>query len=129
MIELSCKRCGYTTSERSNLVKHLKRVKECPAVLSGEDRSVILAETYLRNYEASDSTCKFCAKQFKSAASLCRHKKLCKKNINNSTNILNNLQNEVKHLKEYISSKLKNDRNQIEIQSLKDEIILSKYSV
>lgn len=78
-----CRRCGYATTCRSNLIKHLKRKMSC-AVLH-EDVSIIdlLKETYVRSYTDDDIKCSFCAKLLKSHAALCRHKKICKNNPKN----------------------------------------------
>lgn len=74
-----CKRCGYVASNKSNLLKHLRRVKPCDATLENIDVKMYVEELLTREYNAETYDCVICGKRFNTYQSRWRHSKTCKK--------------------------------------------------
>jgi hypothetical protein len=73
----ACRRCGYDTCTKSNLIRHLKRINSCHA--THED---IAVETYLKElthkeYNEKTYDCEKCGRRFNSRSNKSRHKKIC----------------------------------------------------
>lgn len=73
----TCKRCGYEACTKSNLVRHLRKVRTCKA--TNNDISVIDYIKELTHKEYNDKTydCDKCGKRFNSRGNKSRHKKIC----------------------------------------------------
>ena len=81
MEEHKCKRCGYETCYKQNLIAHLKRKNICKAIY--EDISIdIILKDYEKNYNDNSFQCTKCLKPFTSNSNRCRHQKICNKNVN-----------------------------------------------
>jgi hypothetical protein len=74
--QFECKRCGYCTSSKFNLLKHLDRLKTCDALNS--DQSVeSLKDELIRKYPENAPKCPHCKKQFENKSNVNRHMKTC----------------------------------------------------
>ena len=87
-----CRRCGYRTDVKCNLLNHLSKYKICSPLLEDIERQALIDE--LVNKDVVESTCKFCNKDFSKRCSLYRHNKICKERL------LANLQKECDKLRE-----------------------------
>lgn len=89
-MKYTCKRCGYETSNLTNLKKHLSRKDPCQPLLSNETCEHILEKLHGKQYQLKTYTCDVCFKVYKDSSGLCYHKKTksCKpKNDNNNESI------------------------------------------
>lgn len=69
----SCKRCGYATPAKDNLIRHLNRKEVCPAIHSSTDSDTLLRE--LEDTRHRPYVCDICKKGFLHHSNLSRHKK------------------------------------------------------
>ncbi len=89
-----CKRCNFSFDYKYLLIRHLKKVIECPVKNIDIERSVLIDE--LKNNSVVQTIndiikykCQYCNKLFSSAQSKCNHLKYCKYSKNNNNeNIL-----------------------------------------
>ena len=88
-----CKRCNFSFDYKYLLLRHLKKVIECPIKNIDIERSVLIDE--LKNNSVVQTIndkikykCQYCNKLFSSAQSKCNHLKYCKYSNNNNENIL-----------------------------------------
>lgn len=73
----TCERCGFQTTLKGSLVRHLQNKKVCPAKLKSIDRQELLSRLASREYKTETTTCEFCNKTI-SKPVIARHKKTCK---------------------------------------------------
>ena len=73
-----CKRCGYETSLKGNIVKHLKKKLPCDVVLEDISRDVLIAEIPYKQYDNKTLKCKYCETMFTCQPNRSRHMKTCK---------------------------------------------------
>lgn len=120
----TCKRCGYQSSRKSDLKKHLQRVNTCAVVHQDIAIDVLLNEIE-RKIKEKKYKCDQCNKKFTSPQGKYIHKKACKgkganvsteASINDSLTQLKNenktLLNELKSLKDTVQH-LVNDKKDI----------------
>jgi len=67
----SCKRCGYETDRKSNIIHHLEKQKVCSPSLNDLSRDVLIAELN----QPKDYKCDVCQKTFSHRQTLHTHKK------------------------------------------------------
>lgn len=124
-----CERCGFQTTLKGSLVRHLQNKRVCRPIESEIDREELLSRVTHREYKTDTTTCEFCEKTI-SKPVIARHKKTCKlrletipKNIEHDTNnnndtlhklkdVLEMHEDEIQSLKEcvmYFKDKLEND--------------------
>lgn len=111
----TCKRCGYETLLKTNLIIHLKSKKPCRPTISDISRETLINELTQKVPTDSIIKCTFCSNTFNSRSTLCRHKKVCQLNPNNNKNneienIVRKFTNEIQNLKTEIED-LKNTQN------------------
>lgn len=75
--KLTCRRCGYETSCKSNLVRHLRRQSVCQATRSNIHVSEYLNELLKREYNDKTYDCDICHRRFNSRSNKSRHRKTC----------------------------------------------------
>jgi hypothetical protein len=73
----TCERCGFQTTLKGSLVRHLQNKKVCPAKLKNIDRQQLLSCLATKEYKTETTTCEFCNKTI-SKPVIARHKKTCK---------------------------------------------------
>lgn len=123
---IECKRCGFKTKYRKNLIRHLKKDDPCNIILQNIPREdlVIIETIKSTNEDNCTYLCKFCKKEYINKQSKYIHQRRCALkdksliNINNSTsNITSNINHHIN-----IEYKLKYEEALLEIESLKEEI-------
>lgn len=99
-----CQRCGYSSNDKRDLIRHLQRKRPCEAKLS----SISLQECIdsLNKCEMNDKTweCKTCGRLFNTYQSRWRHTKKCGSRLSD----MQDLVAEVKQLREMIEEIGKN---------------------
>lgn len=104
---LTCQRCGYETSRKYDLKKHLNRTVPCKAILQDIEREELLAE--LNKIKIREYLCDICNKAFKTPQSKYIHKRSCiMKNHHKESNYINlrlfKLENKIKEISERIDT-------------------------
>jgi hypothetical protein len=110
-----CKRCGYETSNKSNLLKHLRRVNPCEAMDEDIERSECIRQLLAKEYKEETYDCATCEKKFNTYQSRWRHSKVCKKN-EETKNEIQLLKDEIKDLRVKMTVQITNN-TQINIQN------------
>jgi rubrerythrin len=81
----SCKRCGYETAYKSNLLKHFKNLILCPPTISDFSISELINNIKPDEDKSIVINCNFCGTKYLHMTSLTRHKKNCdKRNLSSS---------------------------------------------
>ena len=85
-----CKRCGYETVYKRNLLSHLKRKKPCKAVLEQISIEELISNEVHQSAEDRPYSCQYCHNTFTCRSSKSRHEKYCcqKKKFRNKANII-----------------------------------------
>lgn len=82
MVVCTCKRCGYSTTIKSNLISHLRRKNACPASLEDLDRNTLILELQpVKDTEKGQYQCRFCDKGFSKSQNRWRHESNKHKNV------------------------------------------------
>lgn len=76
-----CPRCCYSTPFKQALLKHLAKLKACPAAKDNRSREEIINELTKKEYNEKTYDCQFCGKKFNSCSNKSRHLKVCKKKL------------------------------------------------
>lgn len=74
----SCRRCGYKTNIRCNLVSHLKKAKTCTAILEDIPRDVLIYGIPKASSKNKTFKCNYCDATFTAQSNTSRHMKTCK---------------------------------------------------
>ncbi len=81
---MECKRCGYETSQKCNLIRHLERKIPCEPKLSDISIEILIKEIKHKEYNETSYSCVYCDREFNFNQSRYRHQLICKqKNENN----------------------------------------------
>lgn len=96
-----CKRCGYESTTKQNLLRHLKRVITCDPSISDIPPCILIEEVSRKNYNDASCHCEFCGKQFNHRSNMYTHKKTCK----SKTSDYDELKAEVEELRKMLSEK------------------------
>lgn len=104
MVQYSCRRCGYNTTLKINILKHLKRKKVCPVTLEDISQSELIDEVQAPRADAK-YICKFCDKRFVESRNRNNHEEKCSK----KTQYVKDLEEEVKLLRGGQKSNQKNN--------------------
>lgn len=72
-----CQRCGYDTSCKSNLVRHLRRLSVCNSTNSNISVEDYLKELLKKEYNEKTYDCQFCNARFNARSNKSRHLKTC----------------------------------------------------
>lgn len=108
--QFECKRCGYKTLIKSNLLKHLRIKNPCVAANANIDRDVLVDELIPEKiYSENAHICKFCNRKFNSQPNHSRHQKICKQNKENLEDnelrcIVSDLQGQIAELKAQVQT-------------------------
>lgn len=77
-MEYICKRCGYTTSQKCHLVRHLKNKKPCSIILRNINIEDLLKELKLPK-KPKKWLCEKCGKEFNARSTRYIHQQVCDK--------------------------------------------------
>jgi predicted RNA-binding Zn-ribbon protein involved in translation (DUF1610 family) len=112
-----CERCGYTTTCKSNLLRHLKRVNVCVAKNNNIDVNEYIHNLTKKEYHNRTFSCEICGKTFTSRGNKSRHKKVCTNNeitnVNNTKDINIDVVNIMKDMKarlDHVETLINNSR-------------------
>jgi hypothetical protein len=96
-----CKRCGYQTNVKYNLIAHLKRKLQCHAVLEDIPCNILLHDLALDKKDKSDKpyTCIHCGKTYSHSSTKYAHMRVCKENANEQ----NDLKKEIEEMRRRIA--------------------------
>jgi hypothetical protein len=76
--QYSCKRCGYASSYKQNVINHLNRKKICQAANTSVDIDPdVLIKELMRAVKEEAHECKYCGKKFNCKSSVYRHHNTC----------------------------------------------------
>ena len=64
---ITCKRCGYECSTKSNLLKHLRRKSPCPQEYSNISNEDYINELLYHEYNEKTWECEHCKRKFMEA--------------------------------------------------------------
>lgn len=78
MSHMICERCGSTFSTKGNLVKHLRREKECLATQKDVSIESLLVKLTTKDRKAKTYNCSYCCKQFNHSSNKSAHMRICK---------------------------------------------------
>lgn len=110
MDTFTCKRCGYKSSSKSNMCKHLRRKNPCEVVNENISVDSLLNEFLpSKTYTNDCFKCKFCERKFNSQSNHSRHMKTCK--LNNNKEEINELKKEIEKLKTILEHSTGNINN------------------
>lgn len=93
-----CQRCGYKTTQKGHLLRHLNNKKECPPRLVDVSISELISKLRTTN-DDSPYECQHCSKKFNNKSSMYRHASICKLKTNKLQEELESLKKEMKELK------------------------------
>lgn len=93
----SCKRCGYETSVKTNIKRHLVKTTECEAKYSDKTRSELLQELTIEI--ETEFKCDKCQKSFSFSSAKYRHQKNCQKFANKTAELEDKVKQLEKQLK------------------------------
>ena len=111
MIEYKCERCHYIAKQKSNLKNHLQRKYPCKPIHSNINIEELLEKL---NKPKNGFACNKCNKIFTSSQGKYQHQKRCKQELvvyeekKNDNQKIQDLENELKLMKELFIEKLKN---------------------
>jgi len=105
-----CRRCGYESNVKANLIKHLQRKVACQHILEDIEPSKLIEEL---NPSKSDKPhkCNKCGKSFAFSNSMYRHQKRCQHDNQKNSSEINELREKIKLLEEKINSQPQNINN------------------
>lgn len=75
-MSFTCERCGYETTNKSNIARHLKSKIPCTPTNTDIDRQQLILKLFEREYKTDRATCPLCSKVC-CKSQLARHRKLC----------------------------------------------------
>ena len=105
-----CKRCGYNTDQKCNLIRHLQKKIPCETTNYIVSRETLIQEATHKDYNETTFSCVYCLRKFNTNQSRYRHQHICKKTI------------KVKDNNKSLSPSEKIDSLRLEIEKLKIEI-------
>lgn len=106
-----CKRCGYESSTKSNLLKHLRRKTTCPSNLNDISIDDYIKELLYHEYNETTWDCEHCKRKFNTYQSRWRHLKTCKELRQKANTVTNKAYIEKESLNEF-NKQLTELRNQ-----------------
>lgn len=102
-----CKRCGYSTIRKIDLLRHLERKKICIPSINDIEPSVLIKELTQKNYNDHTYDCSKCGTKFNTRQSRHRHMKTCKSILKEEEpsvplHVVNELKAEFEKLKQQV---------------------------
>lgn len=74
----TCRRCGYETQIKQNLLKHLSKVVECPPDKEDVCRNTLIKDINILKRNTGKIKCNYCDALFTAYSNKSRHMKTCK---------------------------------------------------
>lgn len=111
MVEYKCERCHYITKHKGNIRKHFKRKNICKTIYSDISIKELLEKL---NKPKEGFSCNKCNKVYKTSQGKYQHQNRCKQELivyeenKNNTEKIQELENELKLMKELFIEKMKN---------------------
>lgn len=75
--QMECRRCGYTACQKSDLLRHLRRVRACEPVKEDVDRTILIEELTMEQQGKKVHKCDKCGKGYAARSGKSRHMKEC----------------------------------------------------
>lgn len=110
---LYCKRCGYETNLKRNLLRHLQRKIKCEAKVEDINIDDYISEIRHKNVNADAVGCIYCNKKFNSPSNKYKHQKICKQKPKDTKGLIKDIED----LKEKSHDKLQ-DKLQYKLQDI-----------
>lgn len=124
-----CKRCGYASSKKCNVVRHLQSIKPCDPLFCNVNTDALLKEL---NVSRKIHICEKCDKTFPSMSCKSQHKKTCEssanKEIKELIKTINDLKSEVGMLKSQQSTISINGNNNTTIINNDNRIFINQFN-
>lgn len=79
IIEHKCPRCKYSSTQKCNLIRHLKRETVCEPIFSNVSVEELLSNLEFKPLHEKQYECTWCQTKYSSKSNLCTHKKTCKR--------------------------------------------------
>jgi hypothetical protein len=124
-MEFTCKRCGYCTGNKSNIIRHLRSKIPCDATNEDIPQTTLIKQLQQREFKSPRAECSMCNKMV-SNSQLSRHKKLCKAKALRIKE--SEIKQEIGHMKHSDLDEFKQvttdmlKKQQLEIECLKQQI-------
>lgn len=100
-----CERCGYETTNKSNIARHLRSKIPCESINSNIERQELLLKLFDKEYKTERVICPLCNK-VTSKSQLSRHKKLCKAKRHKQEQVSKEIQVESEVTKEDLKAEI-----------------------
>lgn len=116
----TCRRCGHTSTTKTNLLKHLRRKNKCETVNEDIDVNEYIELLLKKEYKDVTYSCDFCESKFNTYQSRWRHHKVCKQraNMDKKDKEILLLKKELEDLKAKMNiTNITNNTTQINIQN------------
>lgn len=94
-----CKRCGYETAHKQNLLSHLRRKNPCKAVLEDISIDILISNEKSKNDEEKRFGCQYCSKKFTCCSNKSRHESICRLK-NKPDNVVVNIQQNIQQIQQ-----------------------------
>lgn len=107
----SCKRCGYETEHKQNLMRHLRNKTPCQALLCNDSLEDIIKELTKKQYNDVTFDCEYCKKVFNNRSSMYRHMRICKIKTEESRLEVSQLKTQIDELKSLLSKNINVTQN------------------
>lgn len=96
----TCERCGHVAYQKSDLLRHLKRKKQCQPTLQDVDVAMLIDALTKKEYNEKTYDCEHCKRKFNNRSSKSRHMKTCKELL--KLNTIANVMEEVNELRKLV---------------------------
>ena len=125
--EYKCTRCGFCTTYKCSLKKHLENKKPCDTTYSDTSREELLQKLVFKDYNEVTYDCSFCATKFNFNHNRLRHERTCKSKPANTQNaLIEQLANEVALLKAQIKPSIDALQQRIKDLEIQNAILKNK---
>jgi hypothetical protein len=114
MVEYKCERCHYITKHKGSIKNHFQRKNHCKSIHSDITNDEQLEKLNKPKEKRQDFICNKCSKVFNSRQGKYQHQNRCKQELivyeenKNNTEKIQELENELKLMKELFIEKMKN---------------------
>lgn len=118
----TCERCGHTSSTKGNLMQHLQKKTECPAIVSHAKREELVRQLVRVSMKPKIHACTYCQTKFSTPQGKSQHKKVCPNNPDKEMqNRIQSLAEDIKKLQMKIHDLPNKTDETLQVQKLQDE--------